>query len=196
MRAAMVVGALATPQLQTLRNLVPPLVASRYKGQAGKVGVLGGCSDYTGAPFYAAISALKLGADLSHVFCEERAAAPIKSYSPELIVHGVLREGEAPAQARERQADQISKWFPALTALVVGPGLGRDETMQAVAASTGQPVCRHQPHCERMRHGKPPFWNIWSGPPKIETTASFDVASFIEFQNSSSFCRACVIDIT
>ena len=99
----MVVGALATPQLQTLRNLVPPLVASRYKGQAGKVGVLGGCSDYTGAPFYAAISALKLGADLSHVFCEERAAAPIKSYSPELIVHGVLREGEAPAQARELQ---------------------------------------------------------------------------------------------
>ena len=96
----MVVGALATPQLQTLRNLVPPLVATRYKGQAGKVGVLGGCSDYTGAPFYAAISALKLGADLSHVFCEERAAAPIKSYSPELIVHGVLREGEAPAQAR------------------------------------------------------------------------------------------------
>ena len=63
-----------------------------------------------------------------------RAAAPIKSYSPELIVHGVLREGEAPAQARERQADQVSKWFPALTALVVGPGLGRDETMQAVAA--------------------------------------------------------------
>ena len=56
----MVVGALATPQLQTLRNLVPPLVATRYKGQAGKVGVLGGCSDYTGAPFYAAISALKL----------------------------------------------------------------------------------------------------------------------------------------
>ncbi len=130
----MVVGALATPQLQTLRNLVPPLVATRYKGQAGKVGVLGGCSDYTGAPFYAAISALKLGADLSHVFCEERAAAPIKSYSPELMVHGVRREGEAPAQARERQADQVSKWFPALTALVVGPGLGRAETMQAVAA--------------------------------------------------------------
>ena len=105
LREAMVVGALATPQLQTLRNLVPPLVATRYKGQAGKVGVLGGCSDYTGAPFYAAISALKLGADLSHVFCEERAAAPIKSYSPELIVHGCLRSGVDDDAARQQQAD-------------------------------------------------------------------------------------------
>ena len=81
--------------------------------------------------------ALKLGADLSHVFCDEQAAVPIKSYSPELIVHGCLRAGAAADDATEavtRQADEVSKWFPALTALVVGPGLGRDETLQAVAA--------------------------------------------------------------
>ena len=54
----------AVPGLSTLRLLVPPLAASNYKGNAGKVGVLGGCADYTGAPFYAALSALKVGADL------------------------------------------------------------------------------------------------------------------------------------
>lgn len=32
------------------------------------------------------------GADLSHVFCTKDAAAVIKSYSPELIVHPVLEE--------------------------------------------------------------------------------------------------------
>jgi hypothetical protein len=37
---------------------------------------------YTGAPYFAAISALKAGADLVHVFCEHEAGQVIKSYSP------------------------------------------------------------------------------------------------------------------
>ena len=45
---------------------------------------------HSGAPYYAAISSLKAGADLSHVYCMEAAASVIKSYSPELIVHPVL----------------------------------------------------------------------------------------------------------
>ena len=118
---------------QHVRLLVPPLSPASHKGSAGKIGVVGGCAEYTGAPFYAAMSALKLGADLSHVFCAAEAAGPIKSYSPELIVHGCLRENEPSADARVEQADAVSKWFPALTALVVGPGLGRDETLQDVA---------------------------------------------------------------
>ena len=124
--------------LTSLRLLVPPLVPTSYKGQAGKVGVVGGCFENTGAPFYAALSALKLGADLSHVFCDEAAAIPIKSYSPELIVHGCLKGGLSRDLAGDteiaRQAEEVVKWFPALTALVIGPGLGRDETLQAVAA--------------------------------------------------------------
>ena len=47
-----------SPLLATLRLLVPALTAERYKGQAGKIAVVGGCADYTGAPYYAAISAL------------------------------------------------------------------------------------------------------------------------------------------
>ena len=36
------------------------------------------------------------GADLSHVMCSKEAGPVIKSYSPELIVHPILREnGEA-----------------------------------------------------------------------------------------------------
>ena len=72
--------------------MVPPLTASKYKGQAGKIGVIGGCAEYTGAPFFAAMSALRVGADLSHVFCARGAATVIKSYSPELIVHPYLLE--------------------------------------------------------------------------------------------------------
>ena len=51
-------------------------------------------STYLGAPYFAAISALKVGADLVHVFCEKEAGTVIKTYSPELIVHPVLDTGK------------------------------------------------------------------------------------------------------
>ena len=52
----------------------------------GRVGILGGSEEYTGAPYYAGKSALMLGADLSYIFCAESAMTPIKSYSPEVMV--------------------------------------------------------------------------------------------------------------
>ncbi|XP_059826561.1 ATP-dependent (S)-NAD(P)H-hydrate dehydratase isoform X1 [Hypanus sabinus] len=105
--------------LQLVRNIVPPLVAEKHKGQDGKIGVVGGSREYTGAPYFAAITSLKVGADLSHVFCTADAALAIKSYSPNIIVHPVL-DGQTAAQ-------EVQKWFPALHSLVIGPGLGREE---------------------------------------------------------------------
>ncbi|XP_012412898.1 ATP-dependent (S)-NAD(P)H-hydrate dehydratase isoform X2 [Trichechus manatus latirostris] len=106
---------------QLVRNIIPPLTTKKYKGQDGRIGVVGGCQEYTGAPYFAAISALKVGADLSHVFCAKEAAPVIKSYSPELIVHPVL---DSPHAVRDVEA-----WLPRLHALVVGPGLGRDDVL-------------------------------------------------------------------
>lgn len=110
-----------------MRPLVVPLLGgARHKGLAGKVAVVGGSLEYTGAPYFAAQAALRVGADLAHVFCVAEAATPIKAYSPDLIVHPLLRAGEGDASAA---ADAVAQWFPALHALVVGPGLGRDETV-------------------------------------------------------------------
>ncbi|KTG06720.1 hypothetical protein cypCar_00022981 [Cyprinus carpio] len=96
-----------------VRNTIPPLTSKKHKGQDGRIGIIGGCQEYTGAPFFAAISALKVGADLSHVFCTKDAAPVIKSYSPELIVHPVLDSPNA--------VEEIEKWLPRLHSLVVGP---------------------------------------------------------------------------
>ncbi|XP_034521369.1 ATP-dependent (S)-NAD(P)H-hydrate dehydratase isoform X1 [Ailuropoda melanoleuca] len=107
--------------LQLVRNIIPPLTSKKHKGQDGRIGIVGGCQEYTGAPYFAAISALKVGADLSHVFCTREAAPVIKSYSPELIVHPVLDRPSA--------VSNVEEWLPRLHALVVGPGLGRDDTL-------------------------------------------------------------------
>lgn len=76
----------AWPVVESLvKMVVPPLSEAGHKGTMGRIGVIGGSADYCGAPYYAAVSALKMGADLSWVYCSEKGSIPIKSYSPELM---------------------------------------------------------------------------------------------------------------
>jgi len=58
--------------LPTIRNLVPVLSSDKHKGQSGKIGVVGGCEEYTGAPFFAAYSALNVKALLTVVENKQR----------------------------------------------------------------------------------------------------------------------------
>ncbi|XP_055532119.1 ATP-dependent (S)-NAD(P)H-hydrate dehydratase [Wyeomyia smithii] len=122
-----------SPILEQARNIVPPLDTNRHKGQAGRIGVVGGSLEYTGAPYFAAISALKVGADLVHVFCPKAAAEVIKSYSPELIVHPLLDSNDA--------IIQIEPWLERLHVLVIGPGLGRDRFVLHTATELIK-ICR------------------------------------------------------
>jgi len=106
------------------KQVIPKLERTQHKGQSGRIGIVGGSAEYTGAPYYAAIAALRCGADLSFVFCGEPAAAgPIKTYSPELIVYPSL--------------SYLNGTLTRLTALVLGPGLGRDG---AVLKSTSEAI--------------------------------------------------------
>jgi ATP-dependent NAD(P)H-hydrate dehydratase len=111
----------------SVKDLIPPLDGHLHKGQSGKVAILGGARDYTGAPFFAAYTALRIGADLSHVICSPTAAPAIKSYSPDLIVHPILIKNDTEA------ASNIGSILDRIHVLVVGPGLGRERYMQDYA---------------------------------------------------------------
>ena len=76
--------------LPSVLDVFPKLSESSKKGDNGNIGVIGGSYEYTGAPFYAALTSLKIGGDLAHIFCSKSAASSIKTYSPELIVHPVF----------------------------------------------------------------------------------------------------------
>ncbi|XP_013791909.2 ATP-dependent (S)-NAD(P)H-hydrate dehydratase-like [Limulus polyphemus] len=108
-----------TVEQKLIRLIIPPLTFVAHKGQAGRIGIIGGSREYTGAPYFAGISALKTGADLCHVFCTSSAASVIKSYSPELIVHPVLDSCN--------DGTEFGALISKLHALVIGPGLGREE---------------------------------------------------------------------
>ncbi|KAI8927677.1 Ribokinase-like protein [Entophlyctis helioformis] len=133
------------PLVKKLRAFIPPLTtgaASLSKGQSGRIGVVGGSFEYTGAPFYASMAALRTGADLCHVFCALDAATVIKSYSPELVVHPYMRTetdfmgvnpGRIDAEL-DRIVENIIPTMQRLDVLVVGPGLSRDNIMVRTAA--------------------------------------------------------------
>ena len=61
-------------------NLFPPLTSTSHKGSHGRIAIFGGSEKYTGAPYYAAQSALNTGVDLVTIFCAKEASIPIKCY--------------------------------------------------------------------------------------------------------------------
>jgi ATP-dependent NAD(P)H-hydrate dehydratase len=135
--ASLAISSQSKAMLAKVRKLVPPLLEHFHKGQLGRVAVIGGSADYTGAPYFSAMASARLGCDLSYVFCEPSAAPTIKSYSPNLMVSPILRSVHS--LSKEQQTDQpdgpalaepIISMLPRLHVLVIGPGLGRDVVTQ------------------------------------------------------------------
>ncbi|KAI1422662.1 H-hydrate dehydratase [Xylaria sp. FL1777] len=133
--------------LNKVRQMVPPMLEKFHKGQLGRVAVIGGSEDYTGAPYFSAMASARLGCDMSHVICTPTAAAVIKTYSPNLMVHPLMRQSPTPSQTSssstpstdrdenpEQVAGRIIDMLSRLHVLVVGPGLGRDPLMQETCA--------------------------------------------------------------
>lgn len=68
--------------IKRINSILPNLGNKAYKGDNGRIGVIGGSYEFTGAPFYSAISALKSGLNIAHIFCSKSSSISIKSYSP------------------------------------------------------------------------------------------------------------------
>ena len=114
--------------LKDIKNeIITPLTENSKKGENGCIATIGGSLEYTGAPYYSAISALKSGSDLSHVFCHTEAAIPIKSYSPELIVHPAFN-----SFSNDVLLKKTIRWFKSMNSILIGPGLGREEDTEKI----------------------------------------------------------------
>ncbi|KAJ2712941.1 hypothetical protein H4R19_002496 [Coemansia spiralis] len=127
------------PRLQTLAQLIPPLTYDLHKGDCGRVAAVGGCEEYTGAPYFVASAALRLGSDIAHVVCERDAAPVIKGYSPDLIVNPYLRSmrnrGDLPL---DEAGIKIAALLAKLHAVSAGSGLGTDPNiLQGVRRAIG-----------------------------------------------------------
>lgn len=50
--------------LARVRQMIPPMLEKFHKGQLGRVAVIGGSEDYTGAPYFSAMASARLGCDM------------------------------------------------------------------------------------------------------------------------------------
>ncbi|MGL4669976.1 MAG: NAD(P)H-hydrate dehydratase [Methanobacteriaceae archaeon] len=108
-----------------------------HKGNNGKILIVGGSSTYTGAPGLsglAAVSGLEAnvaissGADIIKIACPKHCKAPLESYSPNFIVHGL--DGDNISLSNVNDIIYLSG---EVDAVLIGPGLGLDDdTKKAV----------------------------------------------------------------
>ena len=90
---------------------------SSHKGSNGKLLIVGGSKDYSGAPAIAGMSAISSGEDLVYVVCPNPASLAIKSLSPDLIVKGLSGD----YLSVEHQGE-ILKLAENVDAVLIGPG--------------------------------------------------------------------------
>ncbi|MBR9691503.1 NAD(P)H-hydrate dehydratase [Candidatus Woesearchaeota archaeon] len=90
-----------------------------YKGENGKVLIIGGSKDYIGAPAVAALAALRTGIDLSVVAAPEQAAWTINSMSPDLITRKL--EGDFLNWDNVKDVIELAENFHVI---LIGNGIG------------------------------------------------------------------------
>jgi len=94
-----------------------------HKGNNGKVLIVGGSKEYSGAPSIAGLAAIGAGADLVYVAAPESAALAISTH-PDLIVNSLKGD-----YLTAIHAEEILKMADKVDAVLLGPGAGiNDET--------------------------------------------------------------------
>lgn len=99
-----------------------------HKGKFGKLLVIGGNDNYSGAPALSGMAAYASGVDLVYIAAPESAASIIATYSPSFIT--IKLKG---LKFSENNLKQIEPLLDQVDAILIGPGLGnRPETIKAV----------------------------------------------------------------
>lgn len=101
---------------QLVRDWIPPRARDAHKGDFGRVHIVAGSVQYTGAPYFAAQGAVRSGAGLVFVHVPQEAwpVVAVKCHEAMVIPYGEVDS------AQHLQTLQQSD------AVLIGPGLGRD----------------------------------------------------------------------
>ncbi|MFH0875503.1 MAG: NAD(P)H-hydrate dehydratase [archaeon] len=95
------------------------LIRKNKKGENGKVLIVGGSEDYTGALILAGIAAYRTGVDIVTIAAPEKVAWAINSYSPDIITKKLL--GKELDITHSKEIIDLSLSFDAV---LIGNGLG------------------------------------------------------------------------
>ena len=110
-----------------------------HKGNNGRLLIIGGSKDYSGAPAIAGMAAIGAGCDLVYVASPEKSAEAIKSTSPDLIVKSL--DGD---KLSLTHSAEILDLADKVDAVLIGPGAGIDDDtsklFNVLAAKIKKPI--------------------------------------------------------
>lgn len=114
-------------------RLIPRRSFGAHKWGVGGLLIVGGAPGYIGAPILAAMAAQRAGAGILNLAVPRGVASVIASAVPEAAFL-TLSETETAHGAR-RSAEEISGRLEKAAAIVIGPGLGEDESSDGLMAA-------------------------------------------------------------
>jgi NAD(P)H-hydrate epimerase len=106
-------------------DLIPTLKIRKvdnHKGQFGRMLVIGGSKNYSGAPAYTSLTGINFGMDLVITYVPEVIGDVIRSYSPNMIVR--TNPGNWLNTDSFEEISELIEWS---NAIVIGPGLGQQK---------------------------------------------------------------------
>ncbi len=106
----------------TAKRILPSSDPDVHKGSLGRLSVIGGCSDYKGAPLLALKAALKSGAGMVKGIFPQYSSPSFFNIPPEIIINTVSTSQDH--HGYESLEEILNKTADA-DAFVIGPGLGR-----------------------------------------------------------------------
>lgn len=93
-----------------------------HKGNNGRVLIIGGSKDYSGAPALAGMAALKSGVDIVYIVAPEIVTSDIRSYAPDFIVRSFSKN-----YITIDDVKPVAKIAESVDSVLIGCGLGRDK---------------------------------------------------------------------
>ncbi|MBY9007242.1 MAG: NAD(P)H-hydrate dehydratase [Candidatus Lokiarchaeota archaeon] len=106
-------------------DLLPTLKKRNYnshKGEFGRMLVIGGSKNYSGAPAYSSLTGINFGIDLVITYTPHVIADILRSYSPNMIVRS--SPGDWLNMKAYNEIALLSDWA---YAILIGPGLGEEK---------------------------------------------------------------------
>lgn len=122
--------------------VIPKKENAAHKGAGGRILVIGGCQEYQGAPYLAALAALRAGADIVQVATFTPPASEFSMQYPDLIVENLPYDPDIGGYLSPIHEERLKQLIDLADSVVIGCGLGTrsHETVRRLAACAKKAV--------------------------------------------------------
>lgn len=122
--------------------VIPKKENAAHKGAGGRVLVIGGCREYQGAPYLAALAALRAGADIVQVATFTPPASEFMMRYPDLIVENLPYDPDIGGYLSPIHEERLKQLIGLADSVVIGCGLGTrsHETVRRLASCAKKAV--------------------------------------------------------